>query len=201
VSALPEIAKVKERSDRARGRLFLVVGPSGAGKDTLIDAARYRFKGDPTYSFPKRYITRRGEIGEQHIVVDEATFAKQVSDGKFFLYWWAHGFGYGIASEIQDVLHSGTSIVVNVSRTVLDDARCLWPNTYVIHVTAERSKLAARIAERGRETSSEIAQRLSRTVDDIPKGRDVIAIDNSGHLEDTKRSFFDALLLVHASSG
>lgn len=62
-----------------RGRLVLVVGPSGAGKDTLIDYARSRLEADPDFHFARRVITRPPSVGEDHESVDVEEFRSRVS--------------------------------------------------------------------------------------------------------------------------
>ena len=57
------------------GCLVLVVGPSGAGKDTLIRLARAALAGDPRYVFPRRLVTRPPSADEDNDQIDEAAFA------------------------------------------------------------------------------------------------------------------------------
>ena len=80
-----------------RGTLFLVVGPSGAGKDTLLDAARARLAGDSRFFFPARTITRPTDAGnEAHNAVTDAEFSPLSAAGGFLLEWKAHNLSYGI---------------------------------------------------------------------------------------------------------
>ncbi len=64
-------AAIRRGSDRCRGRLVVVVGPSGAGKDTLIARARVRLAGDPTIVFPLRLVTRTASAAEDHQIISE----------------------------------------------------------------------------------------------------------------------------------
>jgi ribose 1,5-bisphosphokinase len=146
--------------------LVLVVGPSGAGKDTLLTAARAALAGDPRFRFVRRAITRPADTGaEAHEAVSEAEFATR----RFALSWQAHGLHYGIPVTIETDLAAGLVVVANVSRAVIAEAARHYA-VRVIEVTAPPDLLAARLAERGRDTAAAITARLTRTVpvpDDI----------------------------------
>ena len=62
------------------GRLVLVVGPSGAGKDTLIAAVRQRLAADEAFLFPRRIVTRPSSAAEDNVEADEATFERHVQE-------------------------------------------------------------------------------------------------------------------------
>ena len=89
------------------GRLVLVVGPSGAGKDTLINGARLECEDDSTVVFPRRVVTRPPSVYEDHETVDLETFNRGVADRKFALWWDAHGHRYGVPIFIDDDIRSG----------------------------------------------------------------------------------------------
>ena len=140
--------------------LVLVVGPSGAGKDTLLDAARRKLAGDTRFRFVRRVITRPANAGgEDHDPVTEAEFATR----HFALQWQAHGLRYGIPADIADDLASGRVVVANVSRAVIAESATRFP-VRVIEITAPPHILAQRLSARGRETAADIAKRLARTV-------------------------------------
>jgi ribose 1,5-bisphosphokinase len=140
--------------------LILVVGPSGAGKDTVLGLARTALAGDPRFRFVRRVITRLADAGgEDHEAVTDAVFAQRA----FALQWQAHGLHYGIPLDIIDDLARGVVVVANVSRGVIGEAARKFP-VRVIEVTASPEILAQRLTARGRETADDIAKRLARDV-------------------------------------
>ena len=165
------------------GTLILVVGPSGAGKDTLIDAARSHFSGDDTIQFGRRCITRHDQIGEEHAALSEAEFARREGEGGFFLSWRAHGLDYGIGADVAEALMAGNHMVLNVSRRVIGEARRKWPRTHVIQITARPEVLRSRLLARGRETAGDISERLERAGEiGLTEADWLSELDNSGDL-------------------
>ncbi len=168
--------------------LVLVVGPSGAGKDTLLMAARAALTDDPRMRFVRRTITRPAEAGgEDHEAVTEAEFAAR----SHALRWQAHGLQYGIPADIAADLDGGVTVVANVSRQVIAEAAGRFP-VRVIEVTAPPEVLAARLAARGREDAEDVARRLTRSVS-IPAGVPVLRVVNDGTLEEGVAKFLAAL--------
>jgi ribose 1,5-bisphosphokinase len=173
-----------------RGTLFLVAGPSGAGKDSLIAAARTALEPFGTHSFPQRTITRAAEdAGEAHATLSKAEFEAGERAGHFALSWRAHGYAYGVPASIGAELSQGRHVVVNVSRSVVDVARQRFSPVRVIEVTAPRELLAARLKARGRESEAEIAPRLARPFE---LDADVVVV-NDGALYSAVAQFLAAL--------
>ena len=165
------------------GRLFLVVGPSGVGKDSVLDKARVHYQNSTDVLFPKRIITRAADAGgEVHIAVDEATFQSRAAAGDFVLSWHAHGYHYGISKDICADIDAGRDVVINVSRTVITTAQTRFSHVTVIAI-------AARLQQRGRETGAEIAKRIERATLSLPSGVDVQSINNSRTFEDALAAF------------
>jgi phosphonate metabolism protein PhnN/1,5-bisphosphokinase (PRPP-forming) len=158
---------------------FLVVGPSGAGKDTLIDAARRQLAGDARFRFVRRDITRPREAGgEEHNAIDRDIFLNRRAAGAYALHWEAHGLGYGIPGDIAADLQAGRIVVASVSRSVIEDAAKKF-RVRVLEITAPPTLLAQRLATRGREGAADIAARLARSVP-LPQSIDVVTIVNDG---------------------
>lgn len=180
----------------APGRLFLVVGPSGAGKDTLIDAACLRL---PRLVRARRVVTRHAEAGGEEIeAVTFERFERMEREGAFALSWRAHGLGYGVREGVSDRLAEGRDVIANVSRRAVAPARLRFPGLGVIVVTASPGRIAARLVGRGRESADEIAERLARAADPMPEGPDVTTILNDGTPEEALAAFLAALQPVRA---
>lgn len=173
------------------GRIFAVVGPSGAGKDTLIAAARAT---RPGLHVARRVITRPEEGGgEPFEGVTPDEFARRKAAGAFALDWQAHGLCYGIPADIDRALSQGRDVIFNGSRAMLGPAWEHYPSLGVIHVTASVPVLAERLAARGRETRDDIARRLARASYEIPYGIPIRVVENNGPLDQAVAAFLAAL--------
>jgi phosphonate metabolism protein PhnN/1,5-bisphosphokinase (PRPP-forming) len=167
-----------------RGTLFLIVGPSGAGKDTLIEGARNALGADPRYVFARRVITRPSVAGgEVHVSATPEEFARRVRARDFMLHWEAHGLGYGLPRSLADDLIQGRNVVANVSRSVIAEAALRYAPVRVVAITASSEARATRLAARGREDAAAVAGRLARKVD-APPGIPVDTIVNDGTPEE-----------------
>ena len=176
------------------GTFFAVVGPSGAGKDSLIGYARQALCDDGTFAFPARCITRgAGAGGEGHIAVTPQAFAEMKAAGAFVLDWGAHGLSYGIPGDVAGMTAAGRHVVVNLSRSVVNEAREHFANVHVVHVTAPAEIIASRLAARGREPAHDVRTRLGRADHTIPAGMDVSTICNAGRLADAGQALLDIL--------
>lgn len=182
------------------GKLIAIAGPSGAGKDTLIDAARTHFAGNDSIIFWQRFITRDDQSGEPHIAVSQEEFAQMLASGQFCLSWQAHDLSYGIGAELLNVLRSGRNVVVNLSRRVIEEARGKWPNCHVVLVTARPEVLAARLMKRGRENAANVDQRLRRGADiALAPSETITELDNSGDLASSIAQFNALLACLSAN--
>jgi ribose 1,5-bisphosphokinase len=147
------------------GRLVLVVGPSGAGKDTLIAGARARLRHDGRVVFPRRVVTRPASPHEDHDSLSETDFCRAAGQGAFALAWMAHGLHYGVPASIDGDVAAERTVVCNVSRAAVAAARARYALVTVALITAPPEALAARLAARGRAADGAIADRLARSSD------------------------------------
>lgn len=165
------------------GTLIVVVGPSGAGKDSVINYALDRLA-NARVERVRRVITRADDAGgEDHEEISVAGFEEQRALGAFAVSWSAHGLHYGIPKETKVRLAAGEILIANGSRSALPLFRAtFWPMK-VINIIASPEVLAKRLIARGRESEEEIFNRLSRRVPTLAHEPDVTTIDNSGSLE------------------
>ena len=161
------------------GRLILVVGPSGAGKDTLLGLAKAACAEDRSIVFPRRVITREASASEDNEEVSAGTFEAALARDEYAMHWEAHGHRYALSRAIDDDIRAGRTVVANVSRTVIAAMRRAYANVTVVSITAPPNVLAERLAMRGRGSDGKIEHRLHRTVDEAAAAPDVTIVNTS----------------------
>ncbi len=173
--------------------LVLIAGPSGAGKDTLLDAVRAMLANDPRVRFARREITRPATPGgEDHLPIDVDDFRKRRDAGLYALCWEAHGLCYGISAGVADDLARGVTVVASVSRAIIPDAATKFP-VRVVEITAPAEVLAKRLSARARESADDIARRLSRQVP-FPAGIEIVTVMNDSTIEAGAEQLLRAIL-------
>jgi ribose 1,5-bisphosphokinase len=95
--------------------------------------------------------------------MDADAFDEAARAGAFALTWDAHDLRYGIPAGIDDDIRAGHSVVCNVSRAIIAQARERYADVRVVLVTAPPDVLAARLAARGRGSDGDLARRLARS--------------------------------------
>lgn len=179
------------------GALVLVVGPSGVGKDTLLNGVRALYREDSRFHFLKREITRPEDAGgEDHTSVSAAQFEAHRDAGAYALNWGAHGLFYGLPKSELTGLERGVVIVANGSRSVLDEARIRFDRLAIISINAPETILRARLIARGRETQEDIERRIARAGAYAVSGDDVFEIRNDGEVDVGVARFAEALARI-----
>lgn len=165
------------------GRLIAVVGPSGVGKDSVMQGICAVMPGP---HLVRRVITRApGLGGEDYDAVSVVEFHEMVENGAFAIHWGAHGLHYGIPRTVKHQLNKGTDCLANFSRSALAPAAAVFPHFVVLNITARPETLAARLSARGRETAEEISKRLAQAEKALPEGLHVMHLSNDGSLDQT----------------
>ncbi len=185
-----------DASDRrsGTGRLIFLVGPSGSGKDSLIDASREQLA-VAGVEIAHRVITRSAEAkGEAAQGVTPEQFDTLRAQGAFAMHWRANGLDYGIPRQVDQWLAAGRPVLVNGSRAYLAEARQRYPDLLVVLVQVKPEVLRQRLLARGRETTEEVEQRLARSARlQAAADPSVHVLDNSSTLEAAVAAFFSLL--------
>ncbi|MBK5528110.1 phosphonate metabolism protein/1,5-bisphosphokinase (PRPP-forming) PhnN [Pseudomonas sp. TH06] len=176
------------------GRLIYLMGPSGSGKDSLIESARDSLRA-LNCEVIRRVITRSAEsVGENAVGVTSEEFERRQRAGDFSLAWQANGLAYGIPVQMDEWLKSGRHVLVNGSRANLRQALERYPTLLPVLLTVKDEVLRERLFRRGRETLEQIDARVARNAlfkDRRSSDEPVHLIDNSGALADAVNQLLD----------
>ncbi|MCZ4429185.1 phosphonate metabolism protein/1,5-bisphosphokinase (PRPP-forming) PhnN [Agrobacterium sp. SOY23] len=176
------------------GTMIVIVGPSGAGKDTLMDYAAAQLSGRPGFHFTRRVITRSGDAGgENHDAVSMNEFNRLENEGAFAVSWQAHGLKYGIPAAVHRHLDAGEVVIANGSRSALPHFGTAFSRLKVVNIVAQPDVLARRLEQRGRESRDDILRRLERSSLTVVGDFDVTTVDNSGAIEDAGKTIMQVL--------
>ncbi len=176
-------------------RLIYTIGPSGAGKDSLLGWLRAHLGADAPVAFAQRTVTRAADAGsEDHEACSEAQFMQWRDAGLFALNWQANGLHYGVRHAALAPLAQGHCVFVNGSREYLPEAQRRLPGLTVLHITGSADTLRRRLVARGREDSPMLALRMARAQTwQLPAGHGGIEIVNDGSLDDAGQRLLQAL--------
>jgi len=174
-------------------RLIYFMGPSGAGKDSLLDWLRPQLLGPVHWA--QRTISRPAvPAGEDHESVLPEAFAALRRDQAFALHWEANGLGYGIRHTQLAPLACGQWVLLNGSRAYLPEALARFPDMVTVHITASPSVLRERLLSRGRETPDQVEARVQRALAySPPPGAASLEVHNNSTLSDAGQQLLQAL--------
>jgi len=184
------------------GKLVLVVGNSGSGKDSIIKGVKERYPSDLIKLYlTQRYITRPYSDTEDNIAVTPEVFKTMSLQGEFVLEWHIYGLDYGVHIEIDEWLKKGHPVLVNVSRSIVKKARKIYQNIAVAFIDVPFEISLKRVKERARESGVRLEERILRARQnwDIPDADFIV--DNSGDLEDAINEFLSNLIYVVYKKG
>ena len=176
------------------GAFVAVAGPSGVGKDTVINYARQQLIGQRQFVFVRRVITRTAHASsEDHDTLLPQDFAAALQSGAFSLVWQAHGLSYALPRSVDADIAAGRVVVANISRQIIDDLKARYEQFVLVVVSAHRDVIAARLKARGRESDAEIVARLNRIAVEDTVRYEAIRLENSGPPERAGDRFISIL--------
>lgn len=164
------------------GTLFIVSGPSGAGKTTLINNVRGQLEtiGIRLY-FSVSHTTRKprgGEAeGENYYFVSHGEFEAMVGRGEFLEHAHVHEQRYGTSrKEVKSRLDRGEDVILDIdyqgARQIAADADLAARSLNVFIFPPSFEALEQRLRDRGLNTDAEIETRLQKAIDEIDASKD-----------------------------
>jgi len=190
--------KTKEKMKKVfSGTLFLVVGNSGSGKDSIIKAVLERYPSDlKSIRLTQRYITRPPSETEDNISISPEEFREMSKQGKFALEWHIYGLDYGVPIEIDSWLKKGHPVLVNVSRTIVEKACEIYRNLKIIFIEVPFEITLKRLKARDRESGKRLEERIERAKKNQKFPDADFIVDNSEELENAINQFLNYLVRV-----
>ena len=176
-------------------RLIYVMGPSGAGKDSLLDWLKNKLPPQSPIRFARRTIDRPVQaLGEQHESVDSTTFDRLQKEQSFAMHWLANGRQYGVRHGELEPLQQRQWLLVNGSRAYLPEALRLFGGLTVLHITASPDILRARLLARQRESFDAVEARVQRAVAfSVPTSCRCVNVLNDTSLDEAGAVMLNAL--------
>jgi guanylate kinase len=148
-----------------RPRLFVVTGPSGAGKGTLIRRLVERRRDlAVAVSATTRARRPREEDGRDYHFLSEGEFQRRVEAGDFLEHVdYVSGHRYGtLREEVERILASGRSCVLELETQGAKEVQATMPEATTIFVQPPSfAELERRLRERATESAGEIGERLA----------------------------------------
>jgi guanylate kinase len=148
-----------------RQKLFVVTGPSGAGKGTLIRRLVERRAGDLAVAVSATTRPRREgeEDGRDYYFLTPEEFARRVRAGRFLEHvTYVSGHRYGtLREEVGRIFATGRSCVLELETKGAKEVQSREPDAVTIFVRAPSfGELERRLRARATESAGEIGERL-----------------------------------------
>ncbi|MEK7085865.1 MAG: guanylate kinase [Patescibacteria group bacterium] len=165
-------------NENLHGKLFLIVGPSGSGKGTVIKALEAKY---PGFVFPISYTTRFAREGEEdgkvYHFVTRKKFEQMIKDGDFLEYAIVHSNNYyGTAKqEIVNALESGAVVIREVDIQGFHSIQKIIPKknlTSIFMKVSDLNDLKGRILMRGALSDEELKRRLDSAAKELAQEGD-----------------------------
>lgn len=170
--------------------LIVISGPSGAGKDTVMQ--RMKERGLP-FHFVVTATTRPKRPNEVHgkdyFFITKEEFARMIEQDELIEYAIVYGDYKGIPKEqVRAALASGKDVVMRLDVQGAETVRKLAPEAILIFITtASEEELVRRLQERKTETSEELALRIATARKELQRieAFDYVIVNSDFHLDQT----------------
>jgi len=183
--------------------VFVISGPSGAGKGTVIALVRKRLGHVVTSVSATTRAPRPGEVdGREYHFLDERAFRAAVDAGDFLEWVEYSGNMYGtLRSEVERKVAAGDDVILEIELVGARAVRSAMPQAIAVFIAPpSMAKLAERLRGRGTETAAAIARRLHRAETEVAAAKEfdhVVVNDDAGRAADEVAAIIEAQRKEH----
>lgn len=194
---MPEAPRLRTQP----GRLVVISGPSGVGKDTVLQRLRCL---DPSLRYSVSYTTRPPRPGEtdgvHYTFVDQPTFAAMATRGEFLEWAEVHGNLYGTSeARVREALAEGADVVLKID---VQGAAWIRPRVagalFIFLLPPSDDELRRRLAARDTEDIAAMELRVRNAVAEQAAGAQY---DHRVVNDDVDRAAREILDIVRAHRG
>lgn len=159
----------------------MIIGPSGSGKDTVINWLRAMLKDRHDVLFVRRIVTRPADNDhEDHDTMTLEQFLESNASGAFAVTWQAHDLHYAIPVSVRKHVEQGGLAILNGARRALGNLETAFSNLQIIHLDVDPAILASRLANRGRNSDTDLSVRLAQQELGFQAKTPIIHVANNG---------------------
>lgn len=167
-----------------KARLFVISGPSGSGKSSLISDVLKDFTNfEKSISATTRFMRKGERDGVQYHFISKEDFKKQTEDGMFLEWAEYSGYYYGTPKKfVDDKLAAGINVILEIevqgAMQVMESRVCAY---YIFIVADTIDELRRRLLKRGTDSPDEIEKRMVIAEEELKykKHYDCIIVNNN----------------------
>ena len=157
------------------GTLFIVSGPSGAGKTTLINRVREQLEPIGINLYFSVSHTTRG--GKSYHFVSRSDFDQMIERGEFIEHAFVHEQQYGTSKlEVLGRLQRGEDVILDIdyqgAQQIANDPELRTRSLNIFIFPPSFEHLEQRLRDRGLNSEDEIHTRLQKAIDEIDAGKE-----------------------------
>lgn len=184
--------------------LFVVLsGPSGAGKDTILQAALARDASLSTVATAKTRPPRPGERhGVHHLFLTETEFDAMLAAGEFLEHVQVYGHRSGVPrSVVRDLLQRGGTVIVRTDLQGVRTLRRTVPGAVTVCITVpDRDTLERRLRARNTDGEEDLQQRLAAAAGEMDAADefDYVLVNLDGREEEAVAALLELIRLERA---
>jgi guanylate kinase len=152
------------------GDVFIISGPSGAGKGTLVQALMQRLPGLWLSVSATTRAPRPGEReGVHYVFLTAGEFDTILAEGGFLEWAEVHGNRYGtLRSAVEEHTRAGQAVILEIDPQGAEQVKQAMPTAVLVFIAPPSfAELRRRLEGRGSETPEQIERRLHRAVAEL----------------------------------